>query len=227
MSFFAKLFRRKPAQIDSVEEVKPLEEVIENLPTPEVPQEESVEDIWSMDDDDTDEVEAATPAPAANRRRRNATRILGFQALEDDEADPFEQEPTEVASATTMYPAGWITIIEGEGRGNAFMLAQGLNQVGRGEENSIQLDFGDTAISRQNHFSLVYDEEEKKFYLGHGGKSNIVRLNEKPVISNEPITNGDRIKVGNTIMIVTTLCGEAFDWNDEEEDGGNDDLAIA
>ena len=225
MSLFARLFR-KEKEIES--KIEPLIPLVQQDVVSEEPQaEEPAEDFWNMDPEEPAAVEEVAPAPVRNRRRRNATRILGFEGIEEETADPFDQAPSTVSQATMQFPTGWLTVIEGEGRGHSFCLTAGLNQIGRGEENSIQLDFGDTAISRKNHFSLVYDDDVKKFILGHGGKSNIVRLNDRPVISNEEIFDGDKVKVGSTILVVKTLCDENFDWNSEDNDKGQEDVAIA
>jgi len=65
--------------------------------------------------------------------------------------------------------------------------------------------------------------------LGHGGKSNIVRLNDTPVISNEAVKDGDLIRIGETTLRFTPLCSEAFNWNDTNtgDDEESDDVAIA
>lgn len=183
--------------------------------------------IWDMDDDD----DVAVDAPVKNRRRRNATRLIGFEHSDDAVVDLFEGKATAADQSMMQFPVGWLLVMEGEGRGYAFGITTGLNQVGRGEENSIQLDFGDSSISRKNHFAVVYDEEERKFILGHGGKSNIVRLNGKAVIANEDLKDGDTIKVGATVLQLKTLCGPDFTWVQDsaadEDEEGQDDVAIA
>jgi len=74
------------------------------------------------------------------------------------------------------------------------------------------LDLGDTSISREQHAAIAYDEEANGFFLGHGGKSNIVRLNGRPVLSTEDLQNGDMIRIGETTLRFVALCGDAFVW---------------
>lgn len=183
--------------------------------------------IWDVDDDDTAIVEAAIAAPTPTRRRRNATRLIGFEHSDDAVTDLFDQKSNDGDHAALMFPVGWVLVIEGEGRGTCYGLTKGLNQVGRGEENSITLDFGDTSISRKNHCAIVYDDEERKFILGHGGKSNIVRLNGKAVISNEDLADGDTVKVGSTVLQLKTLCGPDFDWSEKGTEEEQVNVAIA
>ena len=188
---------------------------------------ESAVNIWDMDEDDTAEAQAAVEAPVKNRRRRNATRLIGFDPSDGEPTDLFEQSVPQTDQAAMQFPTGWLLVVEGEGRGYCFGLTTGLNQVGRGAENSISLDFGDTAVSRKNHFAVVFDEEERKFILGHGGKSNIIRLNGKAVISNEDLSDGDKIKVGSTVLQLKTLVGDDFDWSEPDNAEELDDVAIA
>ena len=123
---------------------------------------------------------------------------------------------------------GWVVVTDGPGRGESFTLVAGMSQIGRGEDQAIQLDFGDNAISRTNHAAIVYDAENHSFLLGHGGKSNVVRLNDTPVISNEAIKDGDLIRIGETTLRFTQLCDETFNWTDKNDgDEESDDVAIA
>ncbi|SFJ89906.1 FHA domain-containing protein, partial [Jannaschia pohangensis] len=171
--------------------------------------------IWDLDD------ATVAPAPAQEtaaqrspaRKRRTKTRLIGFDTSQGDVVDLFKDAPTGPAPVkTTRFPVGWLMVVDGPGRGESFALSSGLSQIGRGDDQSVQLDFGDAAISRQNHAAIVYDPAERSFLLGQGGKSNIVRLNGTPVISNEPVKTGDTIKIGETTLRLVTMCGKDFDW---------------
>ncbi|MEM9707715.1 MAG: FHA domain-containing protein [Pseudomonadota bacterium] len=162
------------------------------------------------------------------RQRRGKTRLMGFEN-EAAGADPF-QDATQASATTSQvkFPVGWLVVIAGPGRGEHFALSAGLSTIGRGDDQAVQLDFGDTAISRHNHAAIVFDPTDQGFVLGHGSKANIVRLNDKPLISNEAIIDGDRISLGETVLQLVTFCGETFSWDsdiDGEED--DDDMAIA
>ena len=169
----------------------------------------------------------ATRSPA--RARRTKTRLIGFERSDGAVVDLFNDAPatpTVAPAKSVRFPVGWIVVVEGPGRGECFTLQSGMSQIGRGEDQAIQLDFGDNSISRTNHAAIVYDPEEKEFLLGHGGKSNIVRLNNKPVITNESIKTGDRIKIGETVLRFVALCDKEFNW----AEGGSkedEDVAIA
>lgn len=170
------------------------------------------------------EVSSAIVAGRAGRAAgRVKTRLLGFQA-EDEPTDVFAAAANKANLAPTtaeMFPSGWIVVTEGPGRGASFTLQNGVSQVGRGEDQTVRLDFGDTSISRNNHAAVAYDDETGKFYLGHGGKSNLVRLNGKPVLSTEEMTDGDEIRIGETLLKFVALCGDAFTWSGNGDNGEN------
>jgi len=206
--------------------------------------------IWDLEDDDAtsglpapaDLPPASTPLPAAEpaspaaataaaarspaRARRTKTRLIGFEQSDGAVVDLFNDAPAAKPSVSVKFPVGWIVVADGPGRGSSFSLLSGMSQIGRGEDQAIQLDFGDNSISRSNHAAIVYDPDSKEFLLGHGGKSNIVRLNDKPVISNEPLKTGDVIRLGETTLRFVALCSKSFNWSDgsSEED---EDVAIA
>lgn len=197
-----------------------------------------VVNIWDLEQDETAPALSAavadmsdTPAPVARaqaRPRRPKTRLIGFEKSNGDIIDLFSDTPHVTASQRVRFPVGWVVIAEGPGVGESFALLTGMSQIGRGEDQAIQLDFGDTAISRNNHAAIVYDPENHTFWLGHGGKTNIVRLNGKPVIANELLTSGDLIRIGETILRFVALCDSNFNWagqTDAQED--DDDVAIA
>ena len=187
--------------------------------------------IWDLEEDEeTDspaEAQPAAPSRAATRRNRNRTRLIGFDKSDGDVVDLFDETPAVAPSSQAMFPVGWLLVVDGEGRGNCFSLVSGMSQIGRGEDQAIRLDFGDTAISRNNHAAIVYDADTRKFILGHGGKANIVRLNGQPVISNEDLSDGDRIKIGSTTIQLKVLCGADFDWSNTQGGEERDDVAIA
>ena len=197
--------------------------------------------IWDLEDDGTSTElpqtapDLPTPAPAApsaeaarapGRARRTKTRLIGFEKSDGDVVDLFNDAPKATPTQRVQFPVGWIVVTEGPGRGECFALMSGMSQIGRGEDQAVQLDFGDNSISRTNHAAIVYDPDNKEFLLGHGGKSNIVRLNNKPLISNEPLQSGDVMRIGETVLRFVALCGPTFNWS-EGTPGEDEDVAIA
>lgn len=166
------------------------------------------------------------PAPAAGRARRQAgrvkTRLLGFGNDHNQDGDLFANGSNTNPATKAMFPVGWMVIVSGPGCGTAFALQNGVSQIGRGEGQAVRLDYGDTSISRENHAAVAYDAEQQEFFLGHGGKANLVRLNGKPVLSTETLASGALIRIGETTLRFIGFCGSEFDWSNAQADGDED-----
>lgn len=146
------------------------------------------------------------------------TRLLGFHRTGSAAADPFEGIGHKSEFVETLFPAGWVAVIDGPGEGNAVPVFGRVCVIGRGADQDIRLDFGDTSISRDKHAAIAFDDEQNKFYLGHGGKSNMIRLNGRPVLSTEELSHGDTIRIGETTLRFVALCGADFTWNRQPND---------
>jgi hypothetical protein len=121
-----------------------------------------------------------------------------------------------IDAAADDLVVGWLVVVSGPGRGGTREIHYGMNGAGRDPEERIPLDFGDEAISRNAHFFIVYDEKQRDYYIQHGGKSNLVRLNGKPVLMPQEMKHGDRIAVGDTELMFVPLCSSKFNWEDTE-----------
>lgn len=202
-------------------------------PTPAV-------NIWEMEEEPVAAAPVPTPArevaaDAGARRRatRTKTRVLGFEPQPAAVVPLFDEgrmddsiEPGDKAGVV-MYPTGWLVIRSGPGRGAAFPVMRGVSQIGRGADQTIALDFGDMAISRQHHAAIAYDPMTHQFHLGHGGKSNLVRLNGKPLLTTSVVGDGDVIQIGETTLVLKVLCTPDFNWSAVESEGDGNDMAIA
>ena len=114
--------------------------------------------------------------------------------------------------------AGWVVVIKGLGRGDFRPIYAGMNSVGRDASQRISLNFGDESISREEHAFITYDEEQRRFYLQHGGKPNIIRLGSTPVLTPMEIQPYDLIRIGRTTLRFIPCCGANFSWSDEIPD---------
>ncbi len=202
---------------EMADEVAAEVEVTRNAPRPEPePMAEPEPAPEAAPSENLFEVSSAAIAGRAGRSAgRVKTRLLGFQA-EDGTKDVFADQGDGPAPVVAdRFPTGWIVVTDGPGRGASFSLHAGVSQIGRGEDQTVRLDFGDTSISRNNHAAVAFDEEHNKHFLGHGGKSNLVRLNGKPVLSTEEMSDGDVIRIGETSLKFVALCGDEFTWNAE------------
>ena len=114
--------------------------------------------------------------------------------------------------------AGWVVVVRGPGRGNFRPVFVGMNSVGRDASQRVALGFGDDSISREEHAFITYDEEQRCFYLQHGGKSNLVRLGGHPVLSPTELKPNDLIRIGRTTLLFVPCCGPDFSWTDEVQE---------
>lgn len=171
-------------------------------------------DFGSVQPEEPEEPEEREePETTSRQSGRIKTRLLNFEHANGKPNDIFEKSQRSAAARGIQYPVGWVVVIRGPGRGTSVAIQPGVSRIGRDDDQGIQLDFGDSTISRSNHAAIAFDEDERTFYIGHGGKTNIVRLNGKPLLSTEALSDGDEIRVGQTTLRLVTLCGEAFSWN--------------
>jgi len=171
----------------------------------------------------TAELEAEILARRRRRATANKTRLMGFDTSDGRVVDLFDDATEAEPSNQFKFPVAIVMIVKGPGFGECFAIHSGMSQIGRGEDQAIQVDFGDQAISRSNHAAIVYDKKEHTFLLGHGGKSNIVRLNGHPVVSTSALADGDEIEIGETTLRFRAICSPEFNWEDMEQNEGTDD----
>lgn len=164
-----------------------------------------------------DEMPSPAPGRDSNRSGRVKTRLLGFSAESFGAADPFEN----AQPAQTSFPVGWLVVISDQGRGSSFALQDGVSSIGRGTDQTVCLDFGDTSISRENHLSVAFDSEQNKFFIGQSGKANLARLNKAPLLSTEELRSGDLIRLGETTLRFIAFCDSDFRWNAEDTEAAS------
>lgn len=109
---------------------------------------------------------------------------------------------------------GWLVVVDGPGRGQSLKLGYGMNNIGRGADQRVSLDFGDEEISRAGHAMLTYDAKGRKFYIQHGGGTNLTYLGETPVLQPHEIKGREIIGIGNTKLCFIPFCGQNFEWQE-------------
>ena len=111
---------------------------------------------------------------------------------------------------------GWLVIVDGPGKGRAREIVSGRNAVGRGADNDISLDFGDSQISRVKHAVISYDPRGRRFYIQHGEGANLTYLGDQPVLSPCELEAFSPITLGDTVLRFVPFCGSDFDWQDTQ-----------
>ena len=93
--------------------------------------------------------------PVLRKRRRptnaNKTRLVGFDTSDGRVTDLFGEDKATTDTGRFQFPVGLVMVVKGPGFGECFAIKPGMSQIGRGEGQAIQLDFGDMAVSRENH----------------------------------------------------------------------------
>ena len=116
-------------------------------------------------------------------------------------------------------PVGWLVIVDGPGRGHVATLGMGLNSIGRARTERVSLDYGDAMISRTNHGVITFDPRSRKFYVQHGGGTNLTYVNDEPVLAPRDLEPFTHLQMGETVLRFVPLCGPEFSWDDEPERG--------
>lgn len=120
------------------------------------------------------------------------------------------------ADSTPVEPVvGWVVIVLGPGRGSYRPVYVGMNSVGRDPSQRICLDFGDETISREQHAYITYDDEQRRYWVQNGGKSNLVRLGTEVLAAPAELKGNDEIRIGKTVLRFYRVCGPEFSWTDE------------
>jgi len=111
---------------------------------------------------------------------------------------------------------GWFVIIDGAGTGEDVKILIGQNSIGRSKTNTICIDFGDNAISREKHAYIVYDPKFNKFIFRNGEGQNLSYVNEQGVYTPIELKRGDIIEIGNTKLRFIPFCDEEFKWGNKK-----------
>ena len=164
---------------------------------------------------DAPTVKAGESGSSPRVQNPEKTQIVGGRSRREDLARI--RERAEETDAMSDPVVGWLVIVEGPGKGRAMQLGYGMNAIGRGATDRVQLDFGDDQISRGEHAVVTYDPRGRKFYVQHGGGTNLTYLEDAPVLTPVELPALSHIAIGNTVLRFVPLCGDKFDWQDLKE----------
>ena len=106
---------------------------------------------------------------------------------------------------------GWLVIIEGKNKGMDFKIIPGINIMGRGDTNSIDISTGDSEISREKHCIIEFDYKNSEFYLERGASTTYLNNNRVGGDGKE-LNLGDIVEIGNTKLRFIPFCSEQFCW---------------
>lgn len=158
---------------------------------------------------------APTDQPEALNRRGHAgnepaTRL--YRPVIDAATSAATAQPAEIVPVTA-----WLVVVEGPGKGHARALGYGVNNIGRGADARVRLDFGDEEMSRSAHCAVIYDGRNRRFYIQQGSGNNLTYVDGAPILAPRPLEGGERIDIGLTSLRFVPLCGRDFDWTPDGE----------
>lgn len=112
---------------------------------------------------------------------------------------------------------GWLAVVAGPGQGEVLPLGYGVNDVGRGADVRVRLDFGDETITGGDqaimiYAAIIYTARTRRFYLQSVAAETW--LGERPVNGSVELTGGETLRLGQTRLRFVPLCGPDFDWRD-------------
>lgn len=118
----------------------------------------------------------------------------------------------ETVQGTKVRPVvGWLVCAEGADVGKDFRLHCDHNYIGRAVGQDVCLT--DTAVSREEHFSIAYDRFSNRYFASMGKGQSIVYINGYPLgNSMTTLRKGDQIKVGNTTLVFIPLEQQDLKW---------------
>ena len=108
---------------------------------------------------------------------------------------------------------GWLAVIAGPGRGQVLALGYGINEIGRGVEARVRLDFGDDAVELGHHAAIIYSSKTRHFYLQPREEGGRVALDGHSLQGTTELKPGQTLTLGRTELRFTPLCGVDFDWS--------------
>lgn len=125
-------------------------------------------------------------------------------------------KPVSVGGVEGFSPVvGWLVCVEGPAEGTDYRIRAGYNYIGRGENMDICI-LGDNNIGRERHAMIAYDPQEKIYFFGPADGRSIVRKNDKMVMVPTELAAYDVVRIGSTKLMFVPLCGEHFNWKDEQ-----------
>ena len=136
---------------------------------------------------------------------------------ENQETEMYGESVDEGDKTISLYPdesenlftVGWLVCMNGSAKGKSYVLHKGRNFAGRSVNMDIALT-DDFLISRDKHFSVVYDPKSNRFYILAG--TGRTYINNTPLRDEKELADGDLISAGASLFIFVSFCREGRTW---------------
>lgn len=159
-------------------------------------------------------------APAADDGKTQVFRRNKPEATGADTAPVSSAEQVAESDQMDDPVVGWLVVVGGPGKGAVLNIGYGQNWLGSAEGQRVRLNFGDKMISREQHCQITYDPRARSFSLAPGMGSGLVYLQsddgQAQLVQTPVSLNANtHIEIGETVVRFVPLCGENFDWQDD------------
>ncbi len=112
----------------------------------------------------------------------------------------------------SRFVVGWLVGLDGEARGESFVIRSGRNALGRDRKSDITIT--DDQVSA-HHADLVFRPEENRYILMDHNSTNGTFVNEMEIEPRRNLNDRDIVRVGTHRFVFIALCGEKFDWESQ------------
>ena len=122
------------------------------------------------------------------------------------------EQPAAVETAAPAGPvAGWLVVLDGPAKGRDLRLGVGRSFLGLDADGTPVTLSADAPLSARRAV-LVYDEEKSAFTLLPGSSQELCYLGGDAVLTPQPLTGGETLRMGGTAMKFVPFCGAEFHW---------------
>ncbi len=108
-----------------------------------------------------------------------------------------------------LLTAGWLVCVAGPDKGRSFSIYPGRSFAGRSENMDIVF-YGDRGISRDRHFSIIYDPKSVRFFAVEGNAATYV--NGTLLSVHRELFENDRIRAGESEFCFIPFCKGERCW---------------
>jgi hypothetical protein len=133
------------------------------------------------------------------------TESVGVVTPSSDPGRPLELSPS------FNPPLGWLVALNGPARGQDFTLRSGLHYLSAAPAMPVFVE-GDAEMRREAHAILAYDGESNRLVVRPGTGRALAYRNGEALEAKTALQNGDKITLGQNILIFIALAGDRFRW---------------
>lgn len=122
------------------------------------------------------------------------------------------EQPAAVETAAPAGPVtGWLVVLDGPAKGRDLRLGVGRSFLGLDADGTPVTLSADAPLSARQAV-LVYDEEKSAFTLLPGSSQELCYLGGDAVLTPQPLTGGEALRMGGAAMKFVPFCGAEFHW---------------